>query len=175
MAQEIDGPIFTLHSWACGFLAHPASRSTYRKFPNLFENGIVDFTLPGLPTMRSELVERSDSLFGEDAFLSLMTSMESDSSNGALMLCLNGVLVQLLCIEPTSELPVEEALTTVKTIAAAIQSRDPDFYGRGEMNRSILLDHVASTDDVKLVFPHVRLRENHYVFRQDDGLSDFWE
>lgn len=170
-----DGKILRLYSWVSVFLAHPASRSIYRKFANLFDDGHVVFSLPGLPTMHSVFVERSADIFGEDATLTKLTMDDTGVAKGALAMCLNGSMVQLLCLEPTADIDNNDAVSAVRTIADAIQQRDPSFYGRGSMTRQVIFDHVASTDDIKTVFPYVRLREDHYVFTQDDGISDFWE
>lgn len=171
--RAVDDEIFTLGSWACGFIAHPASRSTYRKFPNLLDDGEATFLLPGLPELKATNVERTTELFGEDAIVCPVT--DEHGSHGAFAICLNGVLVQLLCLEPGPGMESQESIEAVRTIASAIQERDSNFYGRGEMNRCILFDHVASFDDVREFFPQLRVREDHYLFTQDDGLSDFWE
>lgn len=171
--MEPGDEALTLHSWACGFIAHPASRSTYRKFPNLLDDGEVAFTIPGLPTMITQSMERTPDLFGEDAVICAVT--DTYGANGAFAICLNGVLVQLLCLEPASGLAEQESIDAVRTIATAIQQRDPGFYGRGTMNRQILFDHVASTDDVREAFSQVRVRDDRYSFTQGDGISDFWE
>lgn len=175
VAFDVDGDIRTMHSWACGFIAHPASRSMYRQFPNLLESGDVVFELPGLPQLRAKLIERSAEIFGEDAALCEVSSIEGQGRFGAFAICLNGALVQMLCLEPTESEAEEDPGEAVRSIAESIQTRDPEFYGRGELNTHIVLSHVALTEDIKLVYPNVRLREDHYVFTQDDGVSDFWE
>lgn len=175
VALELDGPIYALHSWACGFLAHPASRSTYRQYPNLFEDGPVEFLMPGLPGMGGELIERSESIFGEDATLIALTGLDAPDASGAMAICLNGALVQMVCLEPADDLNPADAESTVRALAESIQARDRDFYGRGELNREVVFRHVALPEDIKYVFPRLRLREDTYMFKQDDGISDFWE
>ena len=131
--------------------------------------------MPGLPEMKGELIERSEEIFGEDATLISLTNDNSQDSSGAMAICLNGALVQVICIEPASDLTPEDAESFIRKMAGSVQARDPEFYGRGEMNREIVNSHVVTPADIKLVFPRLRICEDSYIFRQTDGISDFWE
>ncbi len=172
---EREGDPLILDSWACGYIAHPASRSTYRQYPNAFEGGMGAFELPGLPVMVALDSERSADIFGEDAVLASVANPDDADSQGAIAVCQNGVLVQVLCLHPAIGLAADEAVESVRSIAASMHERDPEFYGRGEMTRSILQSRVTQAEDLHTAFERVRLISENYLFRMDDGVSDFWE